>query len=89
MLKDLLRQSTGTMTADPDECLEWIHKINVRYLELQRSSIAAEEIVRLKFATGFWRSRLLGKLLDCPPGWATAKPAQYVDALLSLRVYTG
>lgn len=87
MLKDLLRQSTEIMTADPDGCLEWVRNTNERYLKLERNRIAAEEIVTLKFDTGFWRSRLLGKLLDCPPGWAKIKQAHYVDVLLNLNVY--
>jgi hypothetical protein len=87
MLKDLLRQSTETMTTDPDGCLEWVRNINERYLNLERNRIAAEELVTLKFDMGFWRSRLLDTLLDRPPEWAKIKQAQYADVLLNLNVY--
>ena len=87
MLINLLRQPIQAKISDSSDCLDWICEINDTYRDLKRGEIGADKSVQLKFALIFWRSKLLNKLIECPPKWVKRKPKDYVDILLQLRAY--
>ncbi len=63
MLHELLRIPPETGLTDPDGCTQRAREIRDGYRRLDRTRIKADEILELKFASLYWRHRVVSELV--------------------------
>jgi hypothetical protein len=65
VLHELLRVPPETGLADPGACIHRAREIRDAYRRLDRTQLSADEVLEIKFASLYWRHRVVSDTGRC------------------------